>query len=110
MTVYQSKKHQKPSVKSLAKLAVLEQDAALGDQYDASVLYILHKRFGFGKARLARFYAEFLSERERIKQKFMLESDEVSWGCRHLLERAGLPIDEIRAEAEKIKEETNGKV
>ena len=108
MTIYQSKKHQKPSVKSLAKLAVLEQDAALGDQYDASVLYILHKRFGFGKARLARFYAEFLSERERIKEKFMLESDEVSWGCKYFLEQNGLPIHEIRDRAEQIlKGETN---
>lgn len=103
MTVYQSKKHQKPSIKSLAKLAVLEQDAALGDQYDASVLYILHKRFGFGKERLARFYAEFLTERDRLKEKFLLEADEVSWSCKYFLERDGLPISDIRERAEQIK-------
>ena len=73
MTVFQSKKLQKPSIKSLARLAALEQDAELGDQYDSSVLWILHRRFGFGKERLARFYAAFLSERAKLKEKFLLE-------------------------------------
>lgn len=43
-------------------------------EFDAMVLYSLHKAFGFGRDRLARFYNTYFREADELKKRYEEET------------------------------------
>ena len=46
-----------------------------GANFDALVLWTLHKHFGFGKDRLRKFFDAFLDEYKDLKEYYELDGD-----------------------------------
>lgn len=69
---------------------ILERDAEFTDDFDASVLWVLHRVFGFGPARLRRFWEAFRVEHDALRKHY--EMNETGWISRQKLKEKGVDV------------------
>lgn len=71
-----------------------EYDRNNANEIAASVLWILHSEFGFGKNRLERFREVFIPTIEALCERYELtdEGDDI-WLCMHKLKELGITFD-----------------
>lgn len=78
---------------------ILARDSEYWLDIDACTLWVLHKRFGFGKRRLRRFYESFQQEHERLREYYEMTDEPSNWICRVLLKReTGVDVEEWEGE------------
>lgn len=73
---------------------ILEHDEAFSMDADATVLWTLHKCFGFGKKRLKRFWDYCFREHKRLRDYYELPSEDDGWLYKRLLKDIGVDIEE----------------
>lgn len=59
------------------------------------VLHILHFQFGFGQARLQKFWDKFEEMQVDQKQRYELPDSDTPWLCEKQLREAGIDVDEL---------------
>ena len=69
---------------------------------EATVLYVLHEEFGFGKDRLRRFYESFDQNMTTLRCFYELPDSDAAFICDLKLKDMGIDLDEWRKE---LKEE-----
>lgn len=73
---------------------ILEKDMGYYFDMDAAVLWVLHRKFGFGKKRLRRFFEEFAASHEELRQYYELDDDDNGiWLCRKQLKEYGVDVE-----------------
>lgn len=66
---------------------VIDCDRQYTREVDASILYILHKEFGFGKERLKKFYRRWVDAHAELQEKYQFSTpDEMEYLYTKLLE------------------------
>lgn len=84
---------------------IMKKDLEYYLDMDAAVLWALHEEFGFGAARLRRFFESFSRIHENLRKYYDFEDTADTWLCRRLLkERVGVDV----AAWEKELEQSNG--
>lgn len=63
-----------------------EYDRKNAIEIDALVLWVLHKRFGFGPERMKRFHDEFKIELQELLKRYEMEDCDQVWLCTHMLD------------------------
>lgn len=66
----------------------------------AMTLLTLHEEFGFGEARLKRFFDRYDGVVEGLIQRYLLDSDDAPWIAMHKLKEKGIDVEAWYAEAE----------
>ena len=64
---------------------------------DATILYSLHKNFGFGKKRLSQFFKSFIDDYNNLVDNYEIEGNWVA--AYKLKDELGVDIDELHREA-----------
>ena len=79
--------------------AMAEYDRNNATEIDATVLWILHKEFGFGHDRLKKFHELFGTDLNALCERYELtdNSDEL-WLCTHKLKEDGIDIEQWNKE------------
>lgn len=67
---------------------------------DASILWVLHEHFGFGKKRLREFYDKFTEEHKRLAEWYEMPHD-TPFICRRKLLDIGVDVAAWNQEDEK---------
>ena len=89
-----------------AKGLVLKRWEEFCKKVDVLILYTLHKDFGFGKQRLEKFYFAMLDNQIRMIEEFRSNADDDDTHYLVMadrLEKAGIPIDEWLARADRVR-------
>lgn len=60
---------------------------------DTTVLWVLNEKFGFGEARLKKFYDEFLPALYGLADHYELGDGDRVWLCKQKLLEKGIDID-----------------
>lgn len=68
-------------------------------EMEATVLWVLHERFGFGSKRLREFYEDFDKEIKRLLSRYEMEESDRVWLCTKKLKDLGIDLDEWRKES-----------
>lgn len=76
-----------------ARRLVVEENKAFTDAFEVMVLWVLHICFGFGAARLERFYARFVREVRELARRYEMGVDFVG---EYKLRELGIDIAEWR--------------
>lgn len=66
----------------------------------AMTLTTLHEEFGFGEARLKRFFDRYDEVVEGLIQRYLLDSDDAPWIAMHKLKEKGIDVEAWYAETE----------
>lgn len=85
-------KEQQKAIDDKIRENVLIAAENLGNNMDASILWTLHRTFGFGKKRLRRFYEAFSKERTALEEHYEM-GGEANYLCRVQLKKIGVDID-----------------
>ena len=67
-------------------------------EVDATVLWVLHDKFGWGPERLRRFYKEFIECMDELTARYEMDKDEVPWLCTYKLKDYGIDLEEWEKE------------
>ena len=70
-----------------------EYDRKNIQEVDAIVLWVLHEKFGFGPARLRRFFDIFNSSVKELIDRYEMEKTEDAWLCTYKLKEIGVDIE-----------------
>lgn len=88
--------------KRMAREVVIKDQEKLAMESDSVALWVLHKRFGFGKQRLREFWDTFFEELKLLKEHYLTESrEDDGYFCRVGLKAIGVDIEEWYKEKEK---------
>lgn len=68
--------------------------------YDATVLWVLHRMTGWGRIRLKRFWDMYVKEHKRLKDRYSMGRSDIPWICSELLEEIGVDLDKWYEEIE----------
>lgn len=63
-------------------------------EIDAMILWVLHQRFGWGEARLRRFYDGFAGEISALLDRYQMEEEDKVWLCTQKLRDYGIDIEQ----------------
>lgn len=66
-------------------------------ELDAIILWVLHEEYGFGEARLKKFFETFNTAVNGLLERYEMAEDETDdqiWLFTHKLKEAGIDIDE----------------
>jgi len=74
---------------------ILAQEERFRLDMDASVLWTLHVRFGFGPKRLKEFYKAFVEEYHNMRERFEMDD---SYPERYKLKQIGVDVEELMNE------------
>ena len=74
---------------------ILLNDEKYDIDYCSSMLWVLHTQFGFGKARLLRFWNSFNSLHKDLREHYQLGSDAEGWICREKLKDIGVDVEQL---------------
>lgn len=99
-----------------ARREIFEQKKILDNDFDAAVLWTLHRAFGFGAKRLRRFYDAFLAEYDLLREFYTgtdadgnaVNDGVVSYACRDHLKRIGVDIEEWNQSTRRKEANRNG--
>lgn len=67
-------------------------------EVDATVLWVLHDKFGWGPERLRRFYKEFIECMDELTDRYEMDKDEAPWLCTYKLKDYGIDLEEWERE------------
>lgn len=85
---------QKKAMNKEINAQILEADWGYYCDMDAAVLWALHRKFGFGKKRLRRFFEMFAEVHEELRKHYELDDDDNGiWLCRKLLKEYGVDVE-----------------
>lgn len=85
-------KKQKDILKEEIKEALIQKLEEYDREFDAMVLWILHKHLGFGKKRLERFYKTFFILSRELKKRY--EEDSPGLAAMAELKKIGVDVVE----------------
>lgn len=88
-------------IKEQAKSIFAEYDRKQANEFDAVILWVLHKDFGFGAVRLKRFYDQFSSGIDDLLKRYELSDIDLCWLCTRLLLDEGIDVAQWRIDKEK---------
>lgn len=93
--------------KADARGLVLDQYEDFLTKADITILYTLHKNFGFGKKRAERFYLNLVLNQYKMIEQFRTAKDDDEthyWMMEEDLKKAGIDVKALQKKVEKIKE------
>lgn len=67
-------------------------------EVDATVLWVLHDKFGWGHHRLRQFYTEFIKCMDELTDRYEMGKDEAPWLCTYKLKEYGIDLEEWEKE------------
>jgi hypothetical protein len=70
-----------------------EMDRKNSCEFDAMVLYILHKEFGFGPKRLKQFYDNFTEGLKNMLERYEMDESDQVWLCTYKLKQIGVDVE-----------------
>lgn len=83
----------KSDISRIVRDEVVRQNRENSVAISARVLWVLHNRFGFGAARLKRFFDEFNKSLDELDKYYeMYDVDDESWLCVEKLKDIGVDI------------------
>lgn len=82
---------------------IIENDRKYAKDFDATILYFLHLKYGFGHKRLKEFFMEFDKLHEELIEYYQLDEQDGAWLCNHKLLEYGIDLDEWYKEKEAMK-------
>ena len=85
-------KRQREAIAAAARCQMFRQKKEMNSDFDALVLYVLHARFGFGKARLRAFYDVFISEMKALDAYYEMGS-ETGYVAKTKLKEIGVDVE-----------------
>lgn len=92
----------KKEARRLARQVIVEDQKRYSMDVDSVALWVLHKRFGFGKQRLREFWDSFFAELKLLQEHYLTESGEADgYFCRVGLKSIGVDLEEWYREKEK---------
>lgn len=71
---------------------ISEYDKKHAIEFDAMVLWFLHKKYGFGKKRLRRFYDDFVPVQDDLIRRYELGKADTGWLCMEELKQIGVDV------------------
>lgn len=77
---------------------LIEADRKYTNDFDAMVLYTLHRHLGFGKKRLRKFWEAFKTEHEKLIEHYQMPG-EGAWLADYKLKEIGVDVAEWNKEA-----------
>lgn len=80
------------------QIAIMERDHV--NEIDALVLYVLYKRYGWGKKRLRDFYEAFTAEHNRLIEHYEMPNDN-AWLALKELKEIGVDVEAWNSEKEQ---------
>ena len=77
------------------KKAMMQMEEDYGSEFDAIVLYTLHRSFGFGKKRLTRFQTAYFDAKNHMKETYDLDEKQgdYGWFCKRELKKIGVDVN-----------------
>lgn len=76
------------------KKQLIEMDKKFTNDLDATILYYLHVRYGFGFKRLKDFYMGFGKFHKELIEYYQMEDSDDAWLCTHNLKDLGVDLEE----------------
>lgn len=86
------------AVEGEVRRAIVKQDIKYAKGYDAAVLWVLHKEFGFGAQRLKKVFDKFFEHRAHIRERYLADDDDDAFICQRALLSVGVDMDELYKE------------
>lgn len=80
---------------------IVENDRAFDMDKEASILWMLHTRFGFGPKRLKEAWSLFYSETLKLREYYQMEQNDEGWLARQKLKDAGCDLEKWYQEWEE---------
>lgn len=80
------------------QIAIMERDHV--NEIDALVLYVLYKRYGWGKKRLRDFYEAFTAEHNRLIEHYEMPDDN-AWLALKELKEISVDVEAWNSEEER---------
>lgn len=77
------------------KRQILEQQDRIELDTDAAILWALHVSCGFGRAKLIKFYHDFLQVWREMRRQY---EDEDAYAERYKLKQMGVDVEKLREE------------
>lgn len=84
---------QKKAMNDEINRQILERDNLYSMDFDSTVLYVLHRTFGFGKKRLRRFWEAFIANHDELRKYYQMDSEDNAWLCRRKLKEIGVDVE-----------------
>lgn len=88
---YQMSKKEEAAMKAEINRQIIEQDNAHRDDLDAMVLYTLRSVFGFGKARLRKFWEALAEEHDKLVEHYQMP-ESFPYLCKRELSKIGVDV------------------
>lgn len=76
---------------------IAENNAQYESDYEAMMLWVLHKYYGFGKKRLLEFRQNYIQEAKLLKSFYELE-DDITYPAKVRLKEMGVDIEALLKE------------
>lgn len=84
---------QKKAMNDEINRQILESDKMLSMDLDSTVLYVLHKTFGFGKKRLRRFWEALIKNHDELSKYYEIDHEDNTWLLRRKLKEIGVDVE-----------------
>lgn len=89
---------------------IVENDRAFDMDKESSILWMLHKQFGFGPKRLKKAWELFYAETLKLREYYLMDQEDDGWLARKMLKEIGCDIEEwYKEEGSEANAETLGK-
>lgn len=88
-----NKKEQEIIDKAITEL-VLERFQKFEKDLDASVLWMLHVNYGFGKDRLKDVWKNTYQQNDLLRKHYEIDPSDACWMCTKLLKEYGCDLDQ----------------
>lgn len=82
---------------------IIENDRKYAKDFDATLLYFLRVKYGFGHKRLKEFFMDFDKVHEELIEYYQMEEQDGPWLCNRKLQEYGIDLDEWYKEKEAMK-------
>ena len=83
---------------------IIENEKKYAKDFDATILYLLRKKYGFGYKRLKEFFMDFEKVQEELIAYYQMDEQDGPWLCaRKLQEECAIDLDEWYREKEAMK-------
>lgn len=80
---------------------IAEFDKQHAQEFDAMVLWVLNKEFGFGEKRLRRYYDRFSPVLHELITRYELGKADTPWICKEDLKKIRVDLDEWEKERKR---------
>lgn len=84
----------------MAQIADMNEQNSI--ELDATILWVLHRDFGFGEKRMLRFYTEYLKELRKLNERYRDENCESVYENTRKLAKYGINIHDLAVKSRTI--------